>query len=124
MGARGKPQLKSRIQKQPERSGVGRDALLRLATNPKDACALVAVYDAYGNALKASANRWFGKDSAVRAKAINSLLAAIARQAPTYDPLSMHIGEWVNRCAETEARRLREVLDETLRHALGAKGDV
>ena len=89
----------------------GHDALLRLATNPQDACALVAVYDAHLNDLKASAFRWFGRDAEVRDKAINSILVAIGRQAGTYDPQSMEAAEWVRRCADSEARRLREALD-------------
>jgi len=89
----------------------GHDALLRLATNPQDACALVAVYDSYSNDLKASAVRWFGRDAEVRDKAINSILVAIGRQAGTYDPQSMNASEWVSRLADAEARRLREVLD-------------
>ncbi len=87
------------------------DALLHLATNPQDACALVAVYDSYGNDLKASAVRWFGRDPEVRGKAINSILAAIGRQAQSYDPQSMSASEWIRRIADAEARRLREALD-------------
>jgi len=96
----------------------GHDALLRLATNPQDACALVAVYDAHLNDLKASAFRWFGRDAEVRDKAINSILAAIARLAKTYDPQSMDAAEWVRRCADSEARRLREALDKAVSKSL------
>ncbi len=87
------------------------DALLRLATNPQDACALVAVYDVSGNHLKASAVRWFGRDAELRSRAVLSILVAIGRQAGTYDPQSMHAAEWVSRVADAEARRLREALD-------------
>ncbi len=93
----------------------GHDALLRLATNPQDACALVAVYDAHVNDLKASAFRWFRRDSEAGARAINSILAAIGRQAGSYDPQSMNASEWVSRVADAEARRLREALDATHR---------
>ncbi len=95
-----------------------REGLLRLATNPQDACALVAVYDAYGNDLKASAVRWFGRDSEAGARAINSILVAIGRQAPTYDPKSMDAAEWIHRCADAEARRLREGLDKAVSKSL------
>jgi len=44
-----------------ELSRSTQDALLRLAANPQDACALVTVYDEYGDDLKASATRWFGR---------------------------------------------------------------
>ncbi len=94
------------------------DALLRLATNPQDACALVAVYESYGNDVKASAVRWFGRDAEVRAKAINSILAAIGRQAGSYDPQSMNAAEWVSRVADAEARRLREALDKAVSKSL------
>jgi len=87
------------------------DALLRLATNPRDACALIAVYDLYGNHLRASTVRWFGRDTELRSRAVLSILVAIGRQAGTYDPQSMHVAEWVSRVADAEARRLREVLD-------------
>lgn len=86
------------------------DALLRLATNPHDACALVAVYDSYGNDLKASAVRWFGKEPEVRNKAVNSILVAIARQAATYDQ-HLDARAWVGRLADAEARRLSEALE-------------
>jgi len=87
------------------------EALLRLAANPQDACALVTVYDSYGTDLKASAIRWFGRDAEVRNRAINSILAAIGRQAGSYDPQSMNASEWVSRMADAEARRLREAVD-------------
>ena len=96
---------------QIERSRAAREALLCLAANSQDACALVTVYDSYGTDLKASAVRWFGRDAEVRDKAINSILVAIGRQAGTYDPQSMNASEWVSRVADAEARRLREALD-------------
>ena len=94
------------------------DALLRLATNPQDACALVAVYDAHVNDLKASAFRWFTRDSEAGARAINSILAAIGRQAQSYDPQSVSASEWIRRMADAEARRLREALDKAVSKSL------
>ncbi len=99
-----------------EPSRAAQDALLRLARNPQDACALVAVYEACGNRLKGTAVRWFGKDPEIRAKVINTILAAISRKAPDYDPESMDAAQWVRKCADTEARRLREALDSTGLH--------
>jgi len=96
---------------QIERSRATQDALLRLATDPQDACALVAVYDASGNHLKASAVRWFGRDVELQSRTVLNILVAIARQAGTYDPQSTDAAEWVRNCADTEARRLREALD-------------
>ena len=99
-----------------ELSRSTQDALLRLATNPQDACALVTVYDSCRTDLKASAIRWFGRDNEFRKRAVNSILAAIGRQAGSYDPQSMDAAEWVSQVADAEARRLREILYETRRH--------
>jgi len=86
------------------------DALVRLARNPQDACALVAVYDLFGNHLKTSAVRWFGRDAELRRRVVLSILVAIGREAATYDPQTMSAGEWVRHCADAEARRLWEAL--------------
>ncbi len=93
------------------------DALLRLAKKPQDACALVAIYDASGNHLEASAVRWFGRGAELRSRAVLSILVAIGRQAGSYDPQSMNASEWVSGVANVEARRLRAALD-----ASGSKG--
>jgi len=85
-----------------------------LAANSQDACALVTVYDSCRTDLKASAIRWFGRDTEVRNRATNSILAAIGRQAGSYDPQSMDAADWVRRCADSEARRLREALETGL----------
>jgi len=89
---------------------AARDALVRLATNPQDAYALIAVYDVSGNQLKASAVRWFGRNSELRRRAVLSILAAVGRQARTYDPQSMNAAEWVRRVADAEAKKLHEKL--------------
>jgi hypothetical protein len=94
-------------------SRATQDALLRLAANPQDACALVAVYDTSGNHLKASAVRWFGRDVELQSRAVLNILVAIARQAGSYDPQTMSAGEWVRHCADAEARSLREALGGT-----------
>ena len=106
---------------QSERSRATREALLRLAANSQDACALVTVYDEYGDSLKVSALRWFGRDPEVRKKAINSILVSIGRQAGTYDPQSMDATEWIRRVADAEARRLREALDTAVSKSLRAR---
>ena len=87
------------------------DALLRLAKNPRDACALIAVYDLCGNHLRASTVRWFGQEAELRSRAVLNILVAIARQAGSYAPQSMNVSEWVYRVANAEARKLREALD-------------
>jgi hypothetical protein len=94
-----------------ELSRSTQDALLRLAVNPQDACALVTVYDSCGTDVKASAIRWFGRDNEVRNRAVNSILAAISRQAGSYDPQSLGAAEWVSWVADAEARRLRAAFD-------------
>ena len=94
-----------------ELSRSTQDALLRLAVNPQDACALVTVYDSCGTDVRASAIRWFGRDNDVRKRAVNSILAAIGRQAGSYDPQSMSAAEWVSRVADAEARRLSAAFD-------------
>ena len=105
------PHPKSNQVGEIDRSRAAREALLRLAVNSQDPCALVAIYDAYDYDLKASAVRWFGRDSEAHARAINSILVAIGQQAPTYDPQSMDVAEWIHQCVDAEARRLREVVD-------------
>ena len=87
------------------------EALLRLAANPLDACALVAVYDASAKQLKASVVRWFGWDVELQRRAVLNILVAVTRQAARYEPESMNASEWISRVADTEARRLREALD-------------
>ena|SRR5439155_12340730 len=101
------------------RSRHMQDALVRLARNPQDACALVAVYDLSGNHLKASVVRWFGWDGELRSRALLSILAAIGRQAGNYDPQSMDAGKWIRQCGNAEARRLREAFDASRQHRPG-----
>ena len=86
-------------------------ALSLLAKEPKDARALVAIYDNHSRRLRRTATRLFGRDPEVAAKVVNSILVAIGRDAATYDPDSMSAAEWVRHCADAEARKLRESLD-------------
>src|SRR5882724_12260531 len=79
--------------------------LRRLADDSRDAEAVVALYEIHAKQIKESAIRWFGRDLEVRNKAINSILAAIVRQAGSYDPQSMDAAQWVRNCADTEAKR-------------------
>src|SRR5260370_22063596 len=99
--------LKNTQVRKRELSRWTQEALLRLAANPQDACALVTVYDSCGTDVKASAIRWFGRDNEVRNRAVNSILAAIGRQAGSYDPQSLGAPEWFSRGAHADARRLR-----------------
>ncbi len=86
-------------------------AILLLARDPRDACALVSIYENHHRNLRESATRWFGRDSELGNKAINSILAAIGRQAGSYDSQSINASEWVSRVADAEARRLRKALE-------------
>jgi hypothetical protein len=85
-------------------------ALLLLAIEPGDAGALVCIYDNHYRQLKRTATRFFGRDPEVLAKVVNSILAAIARQAATYNPQSEDATRWIGRYTEAEARRLRQLL--------------
>jgi hypothetical protein len=92
------------------RASKGEQVLSRLAMAPRDAEALIALYEDYEAELRATAARWFGDDRELCQQAINSILAAIGRQAGSYDPQSIVASEWVSRVAGAEARRLRETL--------------
>lgn len=85
-------------------------AILLLAKDPRDAEALVTIYEKELKSLEQTVKRWFAAGTEVRARAINSMLAAVARQAHTYDPHFLDASEWIHQCAEAEARRLRETL--------------
>jgi hypothetical protein len=85
--------------------------LSRLAVDPKDAGALVALYESHEVEIRAAAVRWLGKNRELCEQAVHNILVALGRQASTYDPQSMGVAEWIQQCADTEARRLREALD-------------
>jgi hypothetical protein len=90
---------------------TGAQMLSRLATNPRDAEALISVYEHYEREIREAAISWFGNKRCLYGQAVNNILVAIGRQAGSYDPHSMHAAEWVSRVADAEARRLREALD-------------
>ena len=85
--------------------------LSRLATDPRDAEALICVYEHYEMEIREAAISWFGYKRGLYEQAVNNILVAIGRQAGSYDPKSMDAAQWVRNCADTEARRLREGLD-------------
>ena len=82
-----------------------------LAIDPKNANALMALYENYEGEIRAAAIRWFGNNRDRYEQAIHNILVAIGREAATYDPDSMSAAEWVRHCADAEARKLREQLD-------------
>src|SRR6266852_2990557 len=87
-----------------------KDALGRLRANPTDAVAVMALYETCGRELQEVAVRYFGKNQLGKEAVLNLLVTVVAR-AWSYDPQSMNAAEWVHRCADAEARRLRESLE-------------
>ena len=88
--------------------------LRRLATDPRDAEALISVYEHYEREIRAAAIGCFGNKRGLYEQAVNNILVAIGRQAGSYDSHSMDAGEWVRQCADAKARRLREALDKAV----------
>ncbi len=88
-----------------------KQGLRRLAMDPKNANALMALYENHEFEIRAAAIQWFGNNRDIYEQAIHNILVAIGRNVRSYDPESMDATEWVRRCADAEARRLREVLD-------------
>src|SRR6266853_1251503 len=84
-----------------------RQGLRRLAMDPKNANALMALYESHEFEIRAAAIRWFGNNRDIYQQAIHNILVAIGRNVRTYDPESMDAAEWVRHCADAEARRLR-----------------
>ena len=93
-----------------EKIAGAKDALVWLRGNPRDAVAVMTVYESCGRELQEVAVRHFGKNQLGK-KAVLNLLAAVTSRAWSYDPQSVDASEWVRRVADAEARRLREALD-------------
>ena len=93
-----------------EEIAQAKDALGRLRANPRDAVAVMTVYESCSRELQEVAVRYFGKKQLGK-KAVLNLLAAVTSRACSYDPQSMNASEWVSRVADAEARSLREALD-------------
>ena|SRR6266436_1718502 len=89
-----------------DRQGLG-----RLAMDPKNADALMALYENYEFEIRAAAIRWFGNNRDIYEQAIHNILVEIGRNVRTYYPESMDSTEWVRQCADAEARRLRQAVD-------------
>ena|SRR5229473_1368307 len=88
-----------------------KQGLTRLAMDPKNANALMALYENHEFEIRAAAIRWFGNNRDMYEQAVHNILVAIGRNVRTYNPESMDAAEWVRHCADVEARRLREALD-------------
>jgi len=91
--------------------GTDQEHLRRLAADPRDAEALISLYEDHEVEIRAAAGRWFGRNREVCEQAIHNILVAIGRNVRSYDPQSMDAIEWVRQCADAEAKRLREALD-------------
>lgn len=81
-------------------------ALARLAVDPMDSCGLLVLYDKHLSDFRKSVVRWIKRDSAIRSRAVISVLLGVAKHAREYDPRTMNAGDWIRDSAETEARRL------------------
>ena len=93
-----------------EKIAGAKDALVRLRGNPRDAVAVMTVYESCSRELQEVAVRHFGKNQLGK-KAVHNLLVVVVSRARSYDPQSMNASEWINRVADAEARSLREALD-------------
>jgi hypothetical protein len=107
-------QVSSEQNKNPARA---KDALRRLRASSTDAVAVMALYETCGRELGEVAIRYFGKNQLGK-RAVLNLLAALTSRAWSYDPQSMDAAEWIHRCADAEARRLREALDNVVSKSL------
>jgi hypothetical protein len=93
-----------------EKNAWAKDALVRLRANPRDAVAVMTLYESCSRELQELAVRHFGKNQLGKRAVLNLLIAVVSR-AWSYDPQSTNASEWLSRVAEAEARRLREALD-------------
>ncbi len=93
--------------------GTDQEHLRRLAADPRDAEALISLYEDHEVEIRAAAGRWFGRDREVCEQAIHNILVGIGRNVRTYDPQSMDAVEWVRQCADAEAKKLHEKLHAT-----------
>jgi hypothetical protein len=94
-----------------------KQGLRRLAMDPKNANALMALYESHEFEIRAAAIRWLGNNRDIYEQAIHNILVAIGRNARAYDPESTDSTEWVRQCADAEARRLRPAV-----YAAGSRG--
>ena len=91
---------------------MAKDAFVRLKANPKDAFALMALYEAYGRELQEIAVHHFGKTQLAR-KAFFNLLVAVVSRASTWDLETSPTKKWILECATVEAKKLGAALGTT-----------
>ncbi len=111
-----------RIKEKPYEKAVGlalgsvvsdlgdKQGLRRLAIDPENANALMALYENNEVEIRAVAMRRFGNKGDIIEQAMHNILVAIGRNAATYDPQSEDATKWIAQCAEAEAKRLHERL--------------
>ncbi len=95
---------------QSNRIARAKEALGRLKANPKDAVAVMALYETCGRELQEVAVRHFGQNQLAK-KAVLNLLVAVVSRAWTCDLQITRTKEWVVQCADAEAKKLRAALD-------------
>src|SRR5258708_36522478 len=95
---------------QNKKIAQAKEALGRLKANPKDAVAVMAVYEACGRELQEVAVRHFGKNQLAK-KAVLNLLVAVVSRARTCDLETTPAKKWVVQCADAEAEKLRAAMD-------------
>jgi hypothetical protein len=87
------------------------EAVQRLAVDPSDARALIAIYEHHRVDFQEAAMRWFGWNRELRKRALNEILVAVARRAKTFDPVCEVIGDWIRKCADAEAQTVHKAFD-------------
>jgi hypothetical protein len=97
------------------------EALECLAQDPRNAEALIVVYERNRTEFNKTAAHWFGGNAELRRRALNEILVAVGQRASTYDPELMEAADWIGRCANSEARRLRRMIDSTVLQRRGPK---
>jgi hypothetical protein len=88
------------------------EALQRLAVDPSDARALIAIYEHHRVDFPEAAMRWFGRKGQLPKRAVNELLVAVVQRAKSFDRGHMDATDWIKKCADSEAQRLHKTLIE------------
>jgi hypothetical protein len=97
-----------------------KEILRRLAVSLDDNGRLIALYENYKRELEAATAHYFGKTQLAK-KAVLNLLVAVSSRAWTCDLQTIHTKKWLVRCADVEARKLREALGAAVRRNHGTR---
>ena len=82
------------------------EAILRLANDPDDGDALIAIAENNGNVLRTEIERYFSGVATYK-KTLNTLLGRISRHAKYFALGYDDANRWIEHCANLECRRLR-----------------